>query len=476
MIATIPNNFHIESHILRYKPSDYNISDFSTDSAIFILNQIYELPINNKLVRDSTELNNGYVEISSKYLQRYVKYYYKYIRYFIDTGVIESDKFFIPPSNNDEKTKCIGYKFSENFRHEEPITYYYSNDFLNKVSKEKKKGLSTIHSDYSHLTKMFYPKCNLRIDKDEALNFISVKKEAQIMNANLRDMKKDHLSGKMIFRNPVEQYNYSLSMINAIHYGNFDCKVDEKVHRMYTCLTNIYSPLRNYITHREEKLYSIDIVNSQPYLALILFNKSSYNRNNIIYKMHREISPKPAQTFPKLFVATQLTENEDFKLYKSLVGKCDNQSSDLYSYIMDNQASYSSRSAAKAAMFEVLFSSNRHVTKSKQLFTSLFPTVDEVFRVLKDQDHSTLAILLQNIESHLVLKKITKKIAQIHPHAPLYTVHDSIVTTESYVDTIHTTMENILTQKIGTPPKLKREKWCKSVLENVLSVYNDAIR
>lgn len=475
MIATIPNNFNIESHILKYQPSDYNIPDFSIDSAIFILNQIYELPINNKLVRDKTELNNGYVELSSKYLQRHVKYYYKYIKYFINTGVIESDNFFIPPSANDEKTKCIGYKFSESFRHEEPNIYYYSKEFSEKISKEMKKSVYKIHSDYSHLVKMFYPKCNLRIDRDAALNFVATKKDAQLLDKNLWDRKKNTALGKITLRNPIEQYNYSVSMINAIHCGNFECKVDEKVHRMYTCLTNIYSPLRNYITYRGEKLYSIDIVNSQPYLSLILFNKSSYNRNNIIYKICREVIPNPAQTLPKLFRSTQLSNNEDFNLYRSLVGKYGNETHDLYSYMMDNQASYSSRSDAKAAMFEVLFSSNRYVTKSKQQFTSLFPTVDEVFRTLKDQDHSILSVLLQNIESHLVLKTITKKIAQIHPNAPIFTVHDSIVTTETYVDTVHRTMENILTQKVGTTPKLKKEKWCNSTLQDVLSIYSNAI-
>ncbi|RCR67503.1 hypothetical protein [Larkinella punicea] len=77
--------------------------------------------------------------------------------------------------------------------------------------------------------------------------------------------------------------------------------------------------------------------------------------------------------------------------------------------------------------------------KRKEIFRDLFPNVMRLFELIKSQQHRTLALLLQNIESEIFLNRIARRIAQERPDLPIFTIHDSIVTTvgnETYVKMI----------------------------------------
>lgn len=76
-----------------------------------------------------------------------------------------------------------------------------------------------------------------------------------------------------------------------------------------------------------------------------------------------------------------------------------------------------------------------------------------------DKGYAKLATTLQRIESHLLLDVVCSKVAKEIPNIPLVTVHDSIATTEEYIETVEATIKEVLTEVIGFPPKLKRENW-----------------
>ena len=61
------------------------------------------------------------------------------------------------------------------------------------------------------------------------------------------------------------------------------------------------------------------------------------------------------------------------------------------------------------------------------MFNQLFPHVNSIFRMLKKEYHSSLAIMLQRIESYIVLEVICKMISKDFPDLPIFTIHDSIV-------------------------------------------------
>ena len=61
-----------------------------------------------------------------------------------------------------------------------------------------------------------------------------------------------------------------------------------------------------------------------------------------------------------------------------------------------------------------------------------------------------------------------KRLEMACGEAPIYTIHDSITTTEEYVDAVEQIMKEELSKAIGHPPKIAKEEWCKSNMEKHL--------
>ena len=117
------------------------------------------------------------------------------------------------------------------------------------------------------------------------------------------------------------------------------------------------------------------------------------------------------------------------------------------------------RSDIKGDMFTILFSDNRYFTRGKFLFSQLFPSVYEVFRKIKKNQKNLLAILLQRIESEAVLDGVIEVLVHERPRMPVWTIHDSIITTEDNSNYLKELMLKVLTSIVGVPPKLQEEKW-----------------
>ncbi len=115
------------------------------------------------------------------------------------------------------------------------------------------------------------------------------------------------------------------------------------------------------------------------------------------------------------------------------------------------------------AVFTILFTGNQFIgqeeAKPKKLFRELFPTVYDLFAHIKSKDKKLLPLILQRIESYLVLEVICKRIAKEQPSIPLFTVHDSIATTVGNEKIVRDIMLEELTRYIGLEPSLKYDYW-----------------
>lgn len=158
--------------------------------------------------------------------------------------------------------------------------------------------------------------------------------------------------------------------------------------------------------------------------------------------------------------------NNEFSQYINLV-----VSGTLYEFLEQQFSqrlgeTFANRKEVKTAVFQVLFTDNRFLgqedAKPKKMFKEMFPYVYEVFRQIKSKDKTLLPRLLQSIESYLMINVIAKRISEEYPDAPIFTIHDSISTTEEYVDVVEAIMKEELSKAIGHAPKLAREVWCKS--------------
>ena len=126
------------------------------------------------------------------------------------------------------------------------------------------------------------------------------------------------------------------------------------------------------------------------------------------------------------------------------------------------------RKEVKVAMHVVLFTDNRYMGNNqygsndlglKQFFKEVYPNVYEVFKIIKSKKKEVLPILLQAIEAELVLNRIVPRITKERPYLPIFTLHDSVVTTQGNEEYIKQIILEESKKMLGFEPKLKKEDW-----------------
>jgi len=75
----------------------------------------------------------------------------------------------------------------------------------------------------------------------------------------------------------------------------------------------------------------------------------------------------------------------------------------------------------------------------------------------ESKPHATLAVLLQLIESYIMIDVVCRRIANEKPDLPVFTIHDSLVTTVGNEEYIRYVMEEEILRMVGFKPSLKIE-------------------
>ena len=140
----------------------------------------------------------------------------------------------------------------------------------------------------------------------------------------------------------------------------------------------------------------------------------------------------------------------------------------LYEYIQDKIEQITgnkilNRKDLKGIIFTVLYSDNRFIgqieAEPKRMFKDLFPNVYEVFSFIKREDSTILPRLLQNIEAHLMLDYVAKRITTENPNMPVFTIHDSIVVTKGNENYVAKVIKEVMFKAIGIAPSVKYDYW-----------------
>jgi hypothetical protein len=216
--------------------------------------------------------------------------------------------------------------------------------------------------------------------------------------------------------------------------------------------------LRKYLRVEGEPLTNIDIKNSQPYLSILLLT----NPKKVAF-----LAKDPS--LGTLLKSMKSVDSEDVERYISLV-----TSGKFYDYLVDEfekSGLILTRDETKPKVLLIFFSDDKAIynnieNKTREIFIELFPTVHRQFSIIRGagkgenyQNFKRFAILLQRIESYLVLDVIMKKVYRKFPKTFVMTIHDSILTVSdgAVVDTIKNMMGNDLQKFVGWPAQLKIE-------------------
>ena len=125
------------------------------------------------------------------------------------------------------------------------------------------------------------------------------------------------------------------------------------------------------------------------------------------------------------------------------------------------------RDDIKTMILTTLFSKNRFMPTYKKYFKQNFPQIYELIRLVKKENHETLACILQNIESEIILHRCCCQIWNISNHqVPVFTIHDSICTTIGNEVFVKEIMIQELTKAVGEIPFIKNREMNKSIKLN----------
>jgi hypothetical protein len=422
----------------------------------------------------------------------------KMIDWLIQSGVIKSDNRYIV------KKKPKGYKLTDLYLNARPIEKEINKLTLIRKLRRVSKFQKRTQTNQESLFKFFSGLC---IDKEKAsqASWEYYRKTDHeypgLLDEYYRNTKEGDIGTKSHPKptDPMIRHYYDLTQINKIAQREYTFIQDTTANRLHTNLTSIRSDQRNFLTYKGESLVSIDYVNSQPLISCALLNPMFYiNRDaeevtggetfnalmnydmmsnyeselftcidvssniyNTIYDdIYNTISMLPSIMFPETSTSLVNTNQESFK---SLCEK-----GVLYEYIEQHALSLGisnklTRQQVKAAVFQMMFTSNNFIgqkgAESKRIFKELFPVEYEIFASIKRKDKTNLPILLQKTESKLMFERVVPRIQMELPNAPIFTIHDSIVTTIGNEDYVAMVMQQELSKALGLNGKTDIKYW-----------------
>lgn len=434
------------------------------DSARYLLHKIIWGHVQRK-----QDLND-YVPLKFDYLREVIPdRVIKPLRLALEAaGVIQCDNHYI------ESHKSFGFRIGEQFQNDRIVEVAISNEVTAKKitnmrrSKERKIRLDV----HCWLRSKFR---DLDIDLSTATNILS-----------------SHRSFEAV-KIPVEEIAAKDVAFSVCPYG-----------RVHTPLTRLSKQVRRCLRVDGESLVNLDIANSQPlFLALLMMNyrkRGSKTYGYITFKdntvnPYKDIDSIIEQTVgsfiskkennsttlhPLAITTRKASEKDSETLYlralkttsscpwENTLNKKHLQQDELLFVELCEQGSLYKHLASvadvpvrdwvKQQLFEVLFSKLHFHSPFKSAFIAEFPHVMEVINAHKRKNHKHLAQLLQNIEANFIINNVCRKIMNEMPEAPIFTIHDSVLTTKQYVPQVNHIMEAEFAS-LGLTPRIKPEHY-----------------
>jgi hypothetical protein len=352
----------------------------------------------------------GYVAISSKILERNIGRYRPHIQFLVDTGVIECDNSYL------SGTRCLGYRIAEAYQTAELMRYELTDPSL--IRRFVKADADRIRGKrkYPYLWKWF--NAHLTIDESIARDII-----------NMEGLSQAHMIS-----------------VDSIGSGRWRFKVDASGRRLHTNLTNLKRELRAALRYDGMPLVEIDVRASQPYFLTILLREYLVCMKGMT-----------TNQVDRLYAGTEDTVNDEYTdVYQYIQAIHEGNFYQLFMTAVNSHTNMNIHciAEAKRAFYRTAFGKINQKSAETKALQVAFPTLHECMIHLKQKDYRSLSHRLQRAEAQGILDRVCGRIAQELPHAPIFTIHDSVLTTRPYSERITQIMKEELTHMTGIPPLL----------------------
>ena len=472
----IPDSVDIKSLSVKAK---VEIPSYKEGKLAYIMHAI----IYRHSIRKDSKLGDDYVPLNGAILKNVMgNDYVDYKGFLQKEGIIECDGQYIPGKSS------MGYRITK--EHEGKIKRYEVTDKVTarNITKIEVVTVDTSDPTYNSGIYKWYTDGKLKVDSTLAKEYAEAVYTYKKSDEDRWDVERLP-NGSVNRKNPYFQYANMSINIEKIVEGEFNAHFDKKVFRFHSVLTNCKKEMRHALSYDGEQLVAVDLCNSQPYLSSVLFNEDFWDETGKFSISNLQIPsssifPSPpsllSSSNPLSFIMILKIHlgidsgkgSQDMEDYIKAVTK-GTFYEDFQKSVKDKLKKDLDRDAIKKIMFTVLFTSNKYSGQrkadKKRLFKKIYPSVYEIFSLIKKSKKQNLAILLQQIESYIFTQRIALRLTTYHPTIPFWTIHDSIVTTVSNVDIVEAIVRDELLNCIGLPPTLKREYWDKKVLQKEIA-------
>ena len=349
--------------------------------------------VHNLILKYYFKKENKFHLMSTILKEKYGHLYNYYIDYLVDIKVLEMI------SNYQAGRNARVYKLNDKILKGRINRYRNSDNILlkkyrNNVSQIEEDGIKNKLIDDDIKSKLVDDLFYIEIQFDRSIFYLD----------NLKD-------------NDSDIYNrnkYSVECINDKHiFYHFD-----NYGRMHTNFTILKSFIRkNCLLIDGDETCEIDISNSQPlFLTKIILDSES-----------------------------KWIKQEEFELFRYLTinGK-------YYQYVMDYLKT-SDKGSVKEMTYKVLFGKNASNSKADKVFSQLFPTIHHFIKLYKKEkgDYKILSYELQRAESNLIFNKIIKDIINNYPEVKIVTVHDSIIVSKKWKNSVESIFKTKLFEEFN---------------------------
>lgn len=407
------------------------------------------------------------VYISSRYLKQFTDHYPILMGYLLSNKVLEVCRKPVRGSN------ATSYRFTSAFQNQGLRKYYIkdrriirklANDVCEKASIKRHPELFDFLQDLS-------------------INDKWAKKRAQKLTGDDKD-----------------RYSIYCMAIESVIGSNPKFKKDDRTGRLYSYITSLKRELRPFLRYDRQKLVGLDLKTSQPYFLASLHKKECWDNFDIlgmVAKHSQHLSPEEVLKARTVLWKNTLNSTSNRYIMNSdepvamvadmvappLLPEDDNffrTYSDRYvdmvlsGQLYENLAEFlgsTDRDLGKEVTFEILYSPPHFKSKGKKLFLEYFPTVTKFCDTINkgyfktkargrkyDEQSSTLALLLQNLEASFILDAVVPDLLEVFPGLPLFTIHDSILIPTGPENEVKLVMEDLGERLLGLRPIISIER------------------
>jgi hypothetical protein len=247
-----------------------------------------------------------------------------------------------------------------------------------------------------------FDELNWKVSEEKYANYLLKKKKREAL------LSVDHFAANN---------RLNLDRISQLRFSAF---IDEGgfSNRLFTEFVCIPTELRPMVKFQGEQLFNIDLRCAQCCFLASFYDNSILNQNE-----------------KSLFISAM--QNTEIDLY-SILAKEGNMP----------------RADAKDKIFVIMFAPNYMQTgKICRAFKKLFPILSSKIYQAKNADYTDVARAMQTTESKIMIEGVLQFL--LDQNIPAFSIHDSIMTTAPWVETVKTAIDSFFFAEMGFKPILR---------------------